>query len=166
MVSLICISINKTSPYSVLVTILKASTFNAHNNSIETNLSFCVFLTEEETKAQKNEVSCPVIYSSLNTASLEWLSKASLEWLLVNLYTILYCVCVVCCRYFGVLYSVHIGKVGRTHIKLLTTVTPGTKVELKREKGKGKFSFFFPQPTSVLFGDFYNKNVIMKYWYN
>lgn len=43
MISSICISINKASPYSVLVTILKASTFNAHNNSIETNLSFCFF---------------------------------------------------------------------------------------------------------------------------
>ena len=38
-------------------------------------------------------------------------------------------------------------------------------VELKGEKGKGKFSFS-PQPTSELFEDFYNKNVKMKYWYN
>ena len=43
MISPICISINKTSPFSVLVTILKASTFNAHNNSTETNVILFFF---------------------------------------------------------------------------------------------------------------------------
>lgn len=38
MISPICMSINKASPYFVLVTILKAATFNAHNNSVETNV--------------------------------------------------------------------------------------------------------------------------------
>lgn len=61
--------------------------------------------------------------------------------------------------------GMHIEKVWKIHIKLLTTVTPRDRGRIGEREGKREI-LIFSQPTSVLFEVFYNKNVLMNYWCN
>ena len=79
-----------------------------------------------------------MIYSSLNTGNLR-VTACKLLY-----YTVLcVCVCVCVLQLFWFIVQCAYGKLGRIHIKLLTTVTPGNKGRIKRREGKREILIFF-----------------------
>lgn len=77
---------------------------------------------------------CPLIHSSLNTGNLR-VTACKLLY-----YTVL-CVCVVL-QLFWCIVQCEYGKLGRMHMKLLTTVTPGDKGRIKKREGKREILIF------------------------